>query len=765
MRYFPLFADLRGRRVLVVGGGEVAERKVRLLLSAGARVTVLAPRLTRMARAAGRQLAGSTVAAPGLCRRAAGAHVSLVIAATNDRGVNATSRRRRARATCWSTSSTMRSCRPSRCPRSSIARRWSSRSRAAVWRPCSRASCASASRACSISRIGKLAGLLERWRDRIKRAVPDVGARRRFYEAALRGSVAAHVRAGRPEQAERELERQLEQRAGSDRGTVVLVGAGPGDPGLLTLNALRALQAADVILHDRLVSDEIIDLARRDATRICVGKKAGGHSVAQAAIHELMIEHARAGRRVVRLKGGDPFVFGRGGEELEALRAAGIAYEVVPGITAAIACASLRRHPAHASRARAIAAARHRALRRCTRYASTGPSSARAGRRWRSTWASASSPRSRRSCWRTAAMPTTPIAIVERGSQIEQRVTIGTLGQLADIAARGADCVARHAVRRRGRTLCARAALVRTEPRVWRMRPSRPRRRRRGARSSRLTARWRLRRRPRSQMLRRNEPGRRCRGAATQIQRLRGNSDAGLGRVLGVRDLVFLNLSAILGFRWLSTAAQMGPSSLTLWVVAALLFFVPTGPDRRRAQRAHSGRRRSLPLDVEGVRPAARIRRGLVLSRHEPRVPAGVAAVHAPGVSSCSAATPGVPRRRSRDFRRVLSLLPVARDRDQRRRAWRAASGSRTWAQSARGSFSRLLAIGGLVALLASRQHDAADPCDCVRSRSRRTGDRSEPGDDCARLRRSRGRQPDGRRNPRSGPRTIPRGACVVGVA
>jgi uroporphyrin-III C-methyltransferase/precorrin-2 dehydrogenase/sirohydrochlorin ferrochelatase len=219
----------------------------------------------------------------------------------------------------------------------------------------------------------------------------------------------------------------------------VLVGAGPGDPGLLTLNALRALQEADVILHDRLVSDEVLSLARRDATRVPVAKEAGGHSVAQARIHELMIEHARAGRRVVRLKGGDPFIFGRGGEELEALRAAGVPYEIVPGVTAALACAAYAgiplTHRDHAQSLQLVTA-------HCGESVDTLDWSALAqGRQTLAFYMGVGRLETiREHLIEHGRNRATPVAIIENGSRADQRVTLATLDDLADLAARGGIC-------------------------------------------------------------------------------------------------------------------------------------------------------------------------------------------------------------------------------------------------------------------------------------------------------------------------------------
>ena len=192
------------------------------------------------------------------------------------------------------------------------------------------------------SRLGSLASWLRELRAASRRRLRGTSERRRYFEAVVDGAAARRFIEGDRRGALRIARQLLSATFAAPRpaGSVTLVGAGPGDPELLTLKALRALQDADVVLHDRLVSDAVLDLARRDATLICVGKAAGGASTEQARIHELLIEHAQAGRRVVRLKGGDPFIFGRGGEELEALARAHIDFSVVPGITAAAGCAA-----------------------------------------------------------------------------------------------------------------------------------------------------------------------------------------------------------------------------------------------------------------------------------------------------------------------------------------------------------------------------------------------------------------------------------------
>jgi uroporphyrin-III C-methyltransferase/precorrin-2 dehydrogenase/sirohydrochlorin ferrochelatase len=197
------------------------------------------------------------------------------------------------------------------------------------------------------ARIGELAGFIGGFRKSIHARIPEFTLRRRFWERIIDGPIGALVLAGRGEEADKAL-RQITDPAGfagarddgHAEGRVTLVGAGPGDPDLLTVKALRALQDADAIFYDELVSPEILDRARRDAARIPVGRRVGNPGIGQEAINALLVEAAKAGQRAVRLKGGDGFVFGRGGEEVEALRRAGVAYEVVPGITAALGAAA-----------------------------------------------------------------------------------------------------------------------------------------------------------------------------------------------------------------------------------------------------------------------------------------------------------------------------------------------------------------------------------------------------------------------------------------
>ncbi len=345
MDFLPIFLRLHGQRCLLVGGGATAMRKARLLLRAGADLTVVAPALCE-------PLTG--LAAAGAVHHAAESFASvhlqgmrLVIAATNDAAVN----RRVAELAdqagiLCNVVDDLEACRfimPAIVDRSPLMVAIASAGSAPVLVRTLREKFERLLPA----RLGDLACLASRWRARVKQVLPAGVSRRRFWEAAFEGPVSDHVMAGRLLQAEHALAASLReaQRDSADvlgrsgnTGVAWLVGAGPGDPGLLTLRALQIAQQADVILYDRLVSDEILELTRRDADRICVGKKPGEPCMTQAQISALLVKLVAQGRRVCRLKGGDPFIFGRGGEEAEALVAAGLRFEVVPGVTAAAAC-------------------------------------------------------------------------------------------------------------------------------------------------------------------------------------------------------------------------------------------------------------------------------------------------------------------------------------------------------------------------------------------------------------------------------------------
>lgn len=335
MQRLPLFLDLAGQPVVVVGGGNVAERKWRLLESTGARVTIVAPRLTdALARQA---TAGALQHIPGDFVPAQLDGARLVIAATDDRRVNAAvSAAARARGIWINAVDDLElsdAIVPAIIDRSPVIVAVSTGGASPVLARRLRARLETL----LDPALGALASLLARWRTRLIERWPDPSRRRRAVDGLLDGPLGAPGAA--VTRGDELIEAAIRQPDGAalTHGHVTLVGAGPGDPGLLTLAGLRALQQADVVLHDRLVSAEVLALARRDADLVEVGKTGGGPSTPQERINELLIEHARAGRRVVRLKGGDPCVFGRGSEELLALRAAGIDVDVVPGVTTALA--------------------------------------------------------------------------------------------------------------------------------------------------------------------------------------------------------------------------------------------------------------------------------------------------------------------------------------------------------------------------------------------------------------------------------------------
>ncbi|SDS34645.1 uroporphyrinogen-III C-methyltransferase /precorrin-2 dehydrogenase [Halopseudomonas litoralis] len=339
MDFLPLFHNLRGRLVLVVGGGDIALRKARLLTEAGARLRVVAPEIEPQLLELLERQAGE-----GVVQGYQPAHLDgaqLVIAATDDAALNAqVSADAQARNLPVNAVDAPEHCTvifPAIVDRSPLVVAISSGGHAPVLARLTRA---------RIETLfphswGRLAQLAQRFRGQVKAAFPTINQRRVFWENAFQGDIAERVFAGRDAEAEQLLiERLREQKGQSYQGEVYLVGAGPGDPDLLTFRALRLMQQADVVLHDRLVPDSIIDLCRRDADRIYVGKARADHAVPQEQINQLLVRLAKEGKRVLRLKGGDPFIFGRGGEEIEELAANDIPFQVVPGITAANGCSA-----------------------------------------------------------------------------------------------------------------------------------------------------------------------------------------------------------------------------------------------------------------------------------------------------------------------------------------------------------------------------------------------------------------------------------------
>jgi uroporphyrin-III C-methyltransferase/precorrin-2 dehydrogenase/sirohydrochlorin ferrochelatase len=346
MRYLPVFLDLQTGPVLLVGAGDLARAKLRLLAAAGARIRwfatdghhdvsgLAAADAARIELAEGDPLAADLRGVIAILCAGAGdigiamsarakavglpvnvmddlAHSTFIFPAIVDRGDVVVA------VGTGGTSPV-------------VARRVRERIEAVL-----------------PARIGDLAGFIGRWRKTIHGRIPEFALRRRFWERVVDGPIGALVLAGRGDEAEAALKDIGDASAfagasmsGQAEGRVTLVGAGPGDPDLLTIKALRALQDADIVFYDELVSPEILDRARRDASRVPVGRRVGKPGIGQDAINQLLIEAAKSGQRAVRLKGGDPFVFGRGGEEVEALREAGVAYSVVPGITAGLGAAA-----------------------------------------------------------------------------------------------------------------------------------------------------------------------------------------------------------------------------------------------------------------------------------------------------------------------------------------------------------------------------------------------------------------------------------------
>jgi len=338
MDHLPVFINLRQKSCLVVGGGDIALRKVNLLLKAQAKIKCISPEfcsgLIELSRENSLDLIEKRFESSDIDNQ------SVIIAATDDDKTNAMvsslAHESGIPINVVDSPDLSSFIMPSIVDRSPIVIAISSAGKAPVLARIIRAKLETI----IPSAYGNLAEIAGEYRQKVKQRFANLKDRRMFWESIFSGVVAEKVFAGRSEEAKADIEKHLTSSVEISLGEVYLVGAGPGDPDLLTFKALRLMQQADVVLYDRLVSKGVMELVRRDAELIYVGKKGGSESTRQIDINERLVELAKSGKRVCRLKGGDPFIFGRGGEEIETLSDNGIPFQVVPGITAASGCAS-----------------------------------------------------------------------------------------------------------------------------------------------------------------------------------------------------------------------------------------------------------------------------------------------------------------------------------------------------------------------------------------------------------------------------------------
>lgn len=430
MDHLPIFCQLRDRDCLLVGGGDVAERKARLLLDAGARLTVNArdfvPQFHVWADA------GILTLVTGDFQPALLDPCWLAIAATDDDAVNQQvsdeAEARRIFCNVVDAPKAASFIMPSIIDRSPLMVAVSSGGTSPVLARLLREKL----EAMLPQHLGQVAAYAGQLRARVKKQFATMGERRRFWEKLFINDRLAQSLANQDRQAVEVETEQMLTTPLDHRGEVVLVGAGPGDAGLLTLKGLQQIQQADVVVYDRLVSDDIMNLVRRDADRVFVGKRAGYHCVPQEEINQILLREAQQGKRVVRLKGGDPFIFGRGGEELETLCHAGIPFSVVPGITAASGCSAYSGIPlTHRDYAQSV--------RLVTGHLKTGGEL---------DWSNLAAEKQTLVFYLGLNQAATiqqqliahgmqadmPVAIVENGTAVNQRVVDGQLTQLGELA-------------------------------------------------------------------------------------------------------------------------------------------------------------------------------------------------------------------------------------------------------------------------------------------------------------------------------------------